>query len=254
MKRVNLLIVTALLFVFFGCKEEIPTPTPPIDGPNLVISVKHGFDNQTLHIDSTVHINAAGNDVRFSAIRYILSSFELRKTNGETVKIPDTYAYFNAADADNHLDIPNFPAGDYDQISFKLGLDSVVNHGDYAVYPANHPLNPLFNQLYWGWQGGYVFIAIEGQFAVSLPQPEFFFYHIATVPLATNYTLPLNMKMENGVAKTINLNFDAAKIFKSPFNIDLNVDGTFTHSGPDDVLAAKVQENLKDAFTLISVQ
>lgn len=50
------------------------------------------------------------------------------------------------------------PAGTYDGISFKLGVPFELNHGDAASAPS--PLN--LSGLFWGWNGGYKFLRIDG--------------------------------------------------------------------------------------------
>lgn len=49
------------------------------------------------------------------------------------------------------------PAGEYDGISFKLGVPFALNHQDYAVAPS--PLN--LSALFWNWNGGYKFFRAD---------------------------------------------------------------------------------------------
>jgi uncharacterized repeat protein (TIGR04052 family) len=50
------------------------------------------------------------------------------------------------------------PAGEYDGISFKLGVPFDLNHEDAAVAPS--PLN--LTALFWNWNGGYKFFRADG--------------------------------------------------------------------------------------------
>jgi uncharacterized repeat protein (TIGR04052 family) len=49
------------------------------------------------------------------------------------------------------------PAGEYDGISFKLGVPFELNHADAAVAPS--PLN--LSALFWSWNGGYKFLRVD---------------------------------------------------------------------------------------------
>jgi uncharacterized repeat protein (TIGR04052 family) len=49
------------------------------------------------------------------------------------------------------------PAGDYDGLSFKLGVPFALNHGDAASAPS--PLN--LTALFWNWNGGYKFLRAD---------------------------------------------------------------------------------------------
>lgn len=49
------------------------------------------------------------------------------------------------------------PAGDYDGLSFKLGVPFDLNHGDVASAPS--PLN--LSGLFWSWNGGYKFFRVD---------------------------------------------------------------------------------------------
>src|SRR5439155_7346947 len=61
------------------------------------------------------------------------------------------------------------PAARYDKLRFNIGLPPAINHKDPTAYPAGHPLNPQVNGLHWGWMGGYVFLALEGQWTGAPP-------------------------------------------------------------------------------------
>jgi uncharacterized repeat protein (TIGR04052 family) len=54
------------------------------------------------------------------------------------------------------------PAGDYDGLSFKMGVPFAMNHVNSAT--ARSPMN--ISTLFWNWQGGYKFLRIDsGQFS-----------------------------------------------------------------------------------------
>src|SRR5205085_10652876 len=75
----------------------------------------------------------------------------------------DWQACVKAREGRTRFELASLPAGQYDRIRFQVGLEPRINHSDPAHYPAGHPLNPEVNGLHWGWQGGYVFMALEGR-------------------------------------------------------------------------------------------
>ena len=47
---------------------------------------------------------------------------------------------------------------------FYIGLDESTNKFHPDKYGPKHPLNPALNILHWSWQGGYIFLALEGHY------------------------------------------------------------------------------------------
>lgn len=63
----------------------------------------------------------------------------------------------NGTSEKNGLIMGEVPAGEYDGISFKLGVPFELNHGDASVAPS--PLN--LTALFWNWNGGYKFLRVD---------------------------------------------------------------------------------------------
>ena len=59
------------------------------------------------------------------------------------------------------------PAGAYRALRFHVGPDAVQNAADGGRLAPDDPLNPLVNGLHWSWQGGFVFLALEGLFRAA---------------------------------------------------------------------------------------
>lgn len=66
------------------------------------------------------------------------------------------------------------PAGEYDGISFKLGVPFELNHADAAAAPS--PLN--LSGLFWSWNGGYKFARIDS--AVTAEGGGPFVFHLGS--------------------------------------------------------------------------
>ncbi|MEM8720705.1 MAG: MbnP family copper-binding protein [Cyanobacteria bacterium P01_G01_bin.39] len=53
--------------------------------------------------------------------------------------------------------VGTIPEGDYESLSFTLGVPSQLNHNDAAIAPS--PLN--LTSMWWNWQGGYKFLRLD---------------------------------------------------------------------------------------------
>jgi hypothetical protein len=84
--------------------------------------------------------------------------------------------------------LENVPAGKYKALRLHLGLDEKTNAAPVSQYPPDHPLNPNLCGLHWSWQGGYIFLALEGAFRAKNGATSGFSYHLARSPNRTALT------------------------------------------------------------------
>lgn len=64
--------------------------------------------------------------VKINNAIYIISNIVLTKTDGSTYTVPKSQSYFfvNEADvASTILNLPNIPAGNYNKVTFGIGVD-----------------------------------------------------------------------------------------------------------------------------------
>ena len=137
-------------------------------------------------------------------------------------------------------------SGAYRALRFHLGPDAVANAADPAKLPAGHPLNANLNGLHWSWQGGYIFLAVEGHFRTGAAEPEGYALHLARDPNRTRISLaaPLDLTHDAGVQ----LDFDLAALLNAPRPLSFAHDGSATHSREGDPVAAALVANLPGAF------
>ena len=74
------------------------------------------------------------------------------------------------------------------------GLKPEINHKNIAEYPPTHPLNPDVNGLHWGWMGGYVFLALEGNWLQPDGRQSGYSYHLATDRQLMMVELPVPLR------------------------------------------------------------
>ena len=80
---------------------------------------------------------------------------------------------------------------------FLVGLNTNLNHADIAQFPASHPLNPNLNGLHWSWQGGFIFLALEGLWRNAGGELDGWAYHLARDTNATRITLAAPLIVTN---------------------------------------------------------
>jgi hypothetical protein len=120
------------------------------------------FNGTPLAFDVLKNQTAAGQKISVTRLDFLLSDISLRRDGRNWIEQKNWFAYISARDGKTNFILENIPAGNYSAIRFQIGLPPEINHGDAAQWPANHPLNPDVNHLYWGWSREYVFLALEG--------------------------------------------------------------------------------------------
>jgi cytochrome c peroxidase len=220
-------------------------------GAALEVSIRPVFDGEPLRLDSLRYTNAAGETLSVSRLSYLLSAFALERETGGWVEIPDQYAWMDAAQQRTVVHFDGLPAGKYRAVRFDVGLDPAANAASPAMYPPDHPLNANLDGLSWSWQGGYIFLALEGHYRVGAGDLKGFAYHLARDPNRTRISLTAQIDLSHDSA--VLLDFDLGAMLNAPRPLSFQRDGTATHSRPGDPVAAALVANLPGAFHVVQV-
>ncbi|MCS6992026.1 MAG: hypothetical protein NZL95_09245 [Chitinophagales bacterium] len=212
----------------------------------------------TLHLHTMVGSKAAdytstftsesGRAFTLSDLRYYLSNFVLIKEDGSEVPIAGTVIL--ASPNEHEWELGTAPSGHYSGIRFLVGLDSVTNHGDPSVYPANHPLAPQTPSIHWSWNTGYIFMKIEGKVDTTLsatgtPNADFY-YHIGLDQMAREVTIrDMHVHIEKGGENSFHVAFDLLKALKG---VDMRTERA-THTMDNMMLAQKIADNWPESFS-----
>lgn len=230
----------AALVSAFGENKSAPAAT-------LDFAVRPVFAGQPLRLDALAYANGAGETLAFSRLSCLLSGFALERENGGWVELPGQFAWMDAAQQRTGVQLADVPAGKYYAIRFHIGLDPETNAAPAAQFPAGHPLNPNVNGLHWSWQGGYVFLALEGRFrAAGAREPGGFVLHLARNANRARITLAAALDLSADAA--IALDFDLAVLLNAPRSLSFSRDGAATHSRDGDPVSAVLAANLPGAF------
>ena len=153
----------------------LPAMISQSSGGDLSLDLKHLWKGQALSTPSKELLTGSGETIKLSRFAYILSSPRLLSDRTETssgtwLRRKDWFGYVDASRPGglNRLELGSLPARSYRTLQFSIGLSSETDQADPSQYPANHPLNPNYNNLHWTPQGGYIFLAAEGH----LPNDE----------------------------------------------------------------------------------
>jgi cytochrome c peroxidase len=234
------------------------------------------FNGAPLTFDTLNNQTAAGQKISVTRLDFLVSEISLRRDDGTWIGQKNYFALINARDGKTNFLLENVPAENYDAIRFQIGLPPEINHGDAAQWPANHPLNPDVNHLYWGWSREYVFLALEGGWQknsgtgfqpVSSDDDSLdakshgqdaratisgFSYHIATDRQLMTVELPVALDLNS--SQQIQLGLDIGKIFSAPNQIELSDASDTSHSRTNDLLATQIRENVESAFAVENVK
>ena len=213
---------------------------------NLETVIQPSFTGSPVILDSLRYENSAKETLSFTRISFLLSGFALEKDSGGWIELPNQYAWCDAERHRLQFILRDIPPATYRAIRFYFGPDEKTNHADISKIPADDPLNPNINGLHWNWQGGYIFLALEGYFRKGNEQPTGYSYHFARDPRRTpiSLTAPLDLRHD----ATLTLDFDLGFLFNSPRSISIPRDGVSTHSRENDPLADNLAANLRGSF------
>jgi len=239
----RLVVLCRLIWVVLGGVRS-PAAT-------LGITVQHHFGGEILRLGEVSQTNAAGQALSVTRLDYLLSEFELVSEQGWVVSLANRFAYLSVPGR-TRFEVPGVPAGSFTVLRFRVGLPATVNHGDPASVPAGHPLNPTVNGLHWNWQGGYVFMALEGDWLNAGQSASGYSYHLATDAVLIPVELPVALDLKTD--RELQLTMDVARIFAGQYPIRIGPDTRSTHSRTNDPLAGHLAENVSRAFTVAGIE
>jgi len=218
-------------------------------GPHrLTMTLAPTFDGQPLTFGAMTYTNASGQVLSVTRLDMLLSGFALqRKKDGSWLELSNRYACIRARDYRTTFEWDGARAGSYTALRFHVGLPPEVNNSDPSIYPAEHPLNPTVNGLHWSWQGGFVFLALEGMWQESPDRDLGYSFHLATDRQLMTVELPVTLELGNA---HVRLALDVHRILG---DVQLTATADSTHSRENDVLAGTLKAGAENAFSIQDV-
>ena len=203
------------------------------------------FKQEPLGFDSLGYISDTQQRLSVTRLDMLLSEIEVKKADGEWLTQRDWVAYLSLRENRTGFTLKGLPEGDYSALRFHVGVRPDLNKADATKFPAGHPLNPSVNTLWWGWMGGYVFLAIEGGWRRADASLSGYSFHVATDAHLMTVEIPCELKLDRG--RSLKIELDVARVLDA---ITFKDDESSTHSRGDDPLADKLHKNIEKAFKL----
>ena len=188
---------------------------------------------------------SAGETFSITRVSYLVSDFTLQRNDGSWLEISNSVAWLDYEQNRDSVRL-EIPPGEFRSLRFLVGLNTRLNHADPARFPANHPLNPNLNGLNWSWQGGYIFLALEGLWRNASGELDGWAYHLARDTNAVCVTLAAPLTITNKTR--VEMDFDLAALLNTPQPLTFAKDGSSTHSRDGDPISAGLVKNLPSAF------
>ncbi len=213
--------------------------------------IRHEAEKQPLLLDSLRYRTNAAETYSITRASWLMSGFALQRADGTWLEGPGHVAWMDALKKRTQFALPDVPPGRYSALRFHVGLDSATNAANPAQYAPDHPLNPNVNGLHWSWQGGYIFLALEGIWRGADGKPGGFSYHLARDANRTPVVVKGDFDLTGDA--TAEISFDVATLIHGVKPLSFAQDGVSTHSQPKDPIAAALVANLPAAFALSSM-
>jgi cytochrome c peroxidase len=215
-------------------------------GASLQIDVTPKFSGENIQFASLRYESSAGERFSVTRVSFLAGDFALQRADGSWLEFSNFVAWLDAGQNRNSLRLENVPPGEYRSVRFAIGLENQLNNANAAQFPAGHPLNPNLNGLHWSWQGGYIFLALEGLWRNPAGQLDGWSYHLARDGNSAGVTLAALLEITN--ESRLEIDFDVATLLDAPRPLSFARDGSSTHSREGDPILAALVSNLPGAF------
>jgi|SRR6478609_5207115 len=255
MKRtVSLLFLCGIILSHFSScynhhRAEEPVPETPTGTVQIRFTNFAGTDSLKLN---HVYTNSSSENFTPSQFNYYISNIKLMNAAG-TVLWSESNSYHLIQQSDlNSLKFDmSVPVGQYDKVSFMLGVDSLRNVSG-AQSGALDPLKGMF----WTWNSGYIMLKLEATSPASTLVNNLVEYHVGgfsgtnSVLKTLTFALPSTIYTTKGSSSEIHFNTDLLQLFTQPSEISIATMPSVNMPGAN---AKKLADNYADMFSLVLV-
>jgi len=161
-----------------------------LSGQELRLEIVPEWEGNPVVLEETVSSEGVSG-MSLSRVDGLLSRLGLRRADGSWLESDRWHVYFSAEKRRLTARADGLPAEEFQAIRFQVGLDAETDASDPQEWPADHPLNPSVCGLHWGWQSGYVFLALEGHWLPAKGKSSGFSYHLAGAEKPMTVELPV---------------------------------------------------------------
>ncbi len=212
----NIVAGIALALAFTSCSKD---DNNEITGEgNLKLEFDNVYGSNNLAFN-TPYTNSNGEVVKINNAIYIISNIVLTKTDGSTYTVPKSQSYFfvnEANAASTILNLPNIPAGNYNKVTFGVGVDQAQfdagASGQNGMWEIAQGLG-----MTWSWVAGYKFVKLEGTVTSTSHANANFRVHTGKTGAIYNYSevtlnLPDNALVRTNITPQVHIMADLKKV------------------------------------------
>ena len=116
-----------------------------------------------------------------SKMKYYISNVVFNNADGSKYVVPQDESYFLIDGNDpetEELEFENVPAGNYESVTFTLGVDSLRNTKDISERTGVLDITAAAKDMYWDANSGYIFYNLEGTSPASTKAGNAILYHL----------------------------------------------------------------------------
>ena len=165
MKKMNQLVFAAIILgitALSSCKKDDHDHDHDHDNQTgtVVVKMEHvwGMNNAQFSLNSTLVHPMNQDTMTFTTFKYYISNFKLKKSDGTWWTHPESYFLVDQSNASTmNLNLGSIPTGEYTEMSYTLGVDSIKN-----VSGAQSGALSTANNMFWSWNSGYLMVKAEG--------------------------------------------------------------------------------------------
>lgn len=142
-----------------SCKKDDDT-TPTSTTGTVEINMAHRWGNSTTNFLLNMElVHPMTNDtLTFTTFKYYVSNIKFKKADGTWYTHPESYFLVDLSTSGSEiLSIPNVPIGEYTDMEYTMGVDSLRN-----VAGAQTGALAVSNNMFWSWNSGYIMVKAEG--------------------------------------------------------------------------------------------
>ncbi len=212
----------------------------------LRIIFKNTANHKKITTRDSIYVTSAGEKYTINKLKYYISNIQL----GEKIfNNPENFQLISEP-ANTSFSIPVKP-GNYTQICFLLGIDSLYN----CSGAQEGVLDPM-NDMFWTWNSGYVMFKLEGSSESSTADKNRIEHHLGgyrynqniATPITLLFTDPLHLK--NGEQKELTIILDLDQYWNSKNKILITEKPVCTLPGQ---LAKTIAANFSYMFSIENV-
>ena len=247
-----------MMLLLVSCKKDTVT-APSEEMTEMSVEFDNIMGGQNLFLNAVNYTNAAGESFNVSLLQYYISNIKLRKTDGTIYTVPQDSSYFLIKESEPDTRFARFkvPVGNYDQVSFLLGVDSTRSTMDISKRTGVlDPAGGMDDGMYWGWNSGYIFLKLEGISPVAPTDPsgqKKYRYHIGgfgsySAPTINNIKTITTDLTRSGIAQArtgrranIHYMVDIMKVFNGATTLSIATHPT--------VMFSEYSVNIADNYT-----